>query len=262
VPAANASAWKTGIAEVANDDVVIRGYRLNELIGRITYIEAVFLILTGELPDAPRQKMLDAMFVSVADHGISPSTVISRILASCGTPLQAAVAGGILSIAEYHGGAGEELAHLLVDSVESAKSSEELAATLRGIVIQRRDDRLPLEGFGHPQHPSGDPRARRLLDIAAELGVAGVYTAALRELEAVVSSERGKPLHVNINGAFAALLLDLGFPWQSIRGFVIAPRTIGLVAHVVEEIAQGNRWRHAANQSVEYTGPSIRTLER
>jgi len=58
----------------------------------------------------------------------------------------------------------------------------------------------------------------------------------------------------NITGALAAVMLDLGFPWTSIRGIVISARSLGLTAHVVEELEQGNKWRHAPSEQVEYTG--------
>ncbi len=58
----------------------------------------------------------------------------------------------------------------------------------------------------------------------------------------------------NVLGAQAAILMDLGFPCHAVRGIVISARSLGLTAHLVEELQQGNRWRHAPADTVEYTG--------
>ena len=76
--------WSTEIAEVQSDDVLIRGYRLSQLIGRISFTDSVYLVHTGELPTPQQRAMLDAIFVALIEHGISPSTIIARTLASCG----------------------------------------------------------------------------------------------------------------------------------------------------------------------------------
>jgi len=111
--ASEATEWATGIASAQDDDVVIRGYRLSELVGSITLTGGIFLVWQGRLPSQKELEVLDALFVAVLEHGISPSATISRTLASAGVPVQAAIAGGILSIGDVHGGAGEQLAHAL-----------------------------------------------------------------------------------------------------------------------------------------------------
>lgn len=249
--------WFTSIADVRSDDIIVRGHRLSDLIGQASYIEMVFLLLRGDLPVANESRMLDAIMVSVVDHGISPSSVLARTLASCGTPLQASLAGSMLSIADWHGGSGEELARLLAETLELTGAEEgDLSATCEHIVDSRRRAGQMIPGFGHPQHPEGDPRAAQLLDLASQLGVRGRHCHLLAQLGACLAQSTGRPslMRPNITGAMAALLLDLGFPWQSFRGFVIAARSFGLTAHVLEELAQGSRWRHPPGSVVEYTG--------
>jgi len=261
----DAQSWTTAIAEVQDDDVIVRGYRLSDLVGTVTFVDAIFLVHTGELPSPAKRAMLDAIFVSLIEHGISPSTIITRMLASCGTPSQAAVAGGVLSIADWHGGSGEQLSRVLSEIVTAAQESgrvddEALERHTRQLVADYQARRLRFAGFGHPQHSDGDPRAVALLELADELGVSGTYVRAVRGLEAEIERSRGRRLPLNVTGALAALLQDLGFSWQAIRGLVIAARSAGLVAHVVEELEQGGRWRHASEDEVAYTGPHDRTL--
>jgi citrate synthase len=244
--------WQTSIAEVHVDDVVIRGHRLSDLIGSVTYTDMAFLLIRGSLPNESERAMLDAILVSLADHGISPTTIVARTLASCGTPIQASMAGAMLSIADSHGGSGEEVARILATLVADP-GADPVDAVVEAAVSSGR--RVP--GFGHPQHTEGDPRARQLLAQAAELGVAGVHSAALADLGEALAAGTGRAFlrSANVTGAIAAILLDLGFPAASVRGVVISARCLGLTAHIVEELSQGNTWRHAPADQITYTGP-------
>lgn len=262
----DAGQWATSIAEVQGDDVLIRGYALSDLVGQVTFIDSIFLVHTGELPSVERRQMLDAIFVALIEHGISPSTIIARSLVSCGTPSQAAIAGGVLSIADWHGGSGEQLGEALAAVVAECHglAGDELVVALRqraaDLVADYRSRKQRFEGFGHPQHPDGDPRGKLLFDVADGLGVTGPHVTLTRLLDEEIEVSMGRRLAVNVTGALAALLLDLGFSWRAIRGMVIAPRTAGLVAHVVEELDQGGRWRHVPADQVTYTGPAPRSL--
>lgn len=247
--------WTTAIAEVRADDVIVRGHRLSDLVGSVTYSDMAFLLIRGDLPTDAERSMLDAILVTLADHGISPTTIVARTLASCGTPVQASMAGATLSIADWHGGSGEEVAQILV---EVLTDPADLGDTCRAVVERRRADGRQVPGFGHPQHTEGDPRAIQLLGLARDLGVSGRHQEALVALGDEVAAVTQRPHlgRANVTGALAAVLLDLGFPWRSIRGVVIAARSLGLTAHVVEELEQGNRWRHAPAETVRYTGPT------
>jgi citrate synthase len=228
---------------------------LLDLIGNISYSEMAYLLLAGSLPTSEQTQMLDAIFVALAEHGISPSSIIVRYLASCGTPLQAAIAGAATSIGDYHGGAGEALARVL-ERLVSCSAADEDAMRIKAteLVASYRTEGRRFEGFGHPQHTSGDPRATRLLQLAHEYGVAGAHVRALDLVGEEIAIAIGRTLAVNINGALAAIAMDLGFSWQTVRGLVIAPRVAGLTAHYVEEIEQGGRWRHVSADKVAYTG--------
>lgn len=258
------SSWTTAIAEVREDDVVVRGYALSDLIGQVTYADSIFLVLNGELPTTAQSAMLDAILVSLIEHGISPSTIITRTLTSCGTPVQAALAGGALSIADWHGGAGEALGEELAAGVTVSAAVDDKAVdpALRRyaseMIARYRAQNLRFQGFGHPQHVSGDPRATKLFRLADELGVSGRHTKLARILEEEIERELGRSLPMNVNGAVGALLLDLGFRVGAIRGLVIGARMTGLVAHVMEELDQGNRWRHATHDEINYVGAQRR----
>jgi citrate synthase len=251
--------WETSIADVQVDDVIIRGHKLSDLVGSASYSEMAFLLIRGSLPNGPETAMLDAILVSLVDHGISPAAIVARTLASCGTPIQACMAGAMLSIADWHGGSGEEVAKILASIVaDRGAMAPDAVDPIDALVEASSDGGQRVPGFGHPQHTNGDPRARQLLTLATQLKTAGIHTAALMDLGEALAARTGRSsLRVaNVTGAIAAILLDLGFPWASVRGIVISARSLGLTAHIVEELDQGNKWRHAPADQVTYTGPT------
>jgi citrate synthase len=194
------------------------------------------------------------------EHGISPSSTVTRLLSSYGVPIQAGIAGGVLTFGDIHGGAGQQLARTLHAVVEEIAANgevtdEAIRRAAQEMVADSRARRVPLDGFGHPQHGS-DPRTPILMELAKKVGVYSHHCSLIEHLERELAQAVGRGVPANIDGASAALLLDLGFTWEAARIFVIAPRTVGLAAHYLEEKEQGNTWRHVPSEQVSYTGPS------
>src|SRR5216110_2949104 len=106
--------WNTAITRVEPNKVVVRGYDIAELMGHASFGAAVYLILTSELPSPAVARLMDAILVSSIDHGATPPSALSaRTVASTGATLSAAVAAGVLSINQHHGGAIEDCARQL-----------------------------------------------------------------------------------------------------------------------------------------------------
>ena len=111
-------------------------------------------------------------------------------------------------------------------------------------------------GFGHPLHSAGDPRATRLLALADEKGAAGEHVAMLRAIVAAVPSVYGRALPMNVSGAIPAVMLDVGFPVEALKGIPILARTAGLLAHLLEEERRpiGFTMSHHAEEAIGYDG--------
>jgi citrate synthase len=236
---------------------------VNELIGRISYGDAVYLTLKGELPPENQGKMIEAILVSVIDHGAGPpSTLAARTIASTGAELNAAVAGGILAISHYHGGAIEECMIVLHDAVNyrhqprdtqnTQKTSVEDAA--RWVVETYRAAQKRLSGFGHRLHTQ-DPRTARLFDLAAQWGIAGEFVEMARAIEQAMKESLGKELPINADGAIAALLCEMDFPPALADAFFMMARVPGLVAHIHEEKMREKPMRRIHPTDIEYDGP-------
>ena len=246
--------WRTGIAEVVSteseEEILVRGRKLSELIGSVSFAEMMFLLLTGREATKPQARVLDALLVASIEHGIAPPSMIARCYASYGTSIQAAMAGGIMAFGDTMGGAGEQLAKLLseaVSSIDGEPDDNDLQRLAAEIVV--REGRVP--GYGIPLH-GADPRAPKMLSVAREEGCFGAYCWLTELIEAEIERKTGKAIPLNLDGVGAAVILNLGFPWQLTRMFLITPRSVSFAAHYYEEQQQGTKWRHLPAEDIAY----------
>src|SRR5438477_12728387 len=97
--------WQSSLTSIAPNSILIRGYPVDEMMGRLSFADAVYLVLMGELPTPAIGRMLNAILVSSLDHGVTPpSTLAARNVATSGAPLKDCVAAGILAFGPHHGG--------------------------------------------------------------------------------------------------------------------------------------------------------------
>ena len=239
--------------------ILVRGHDLcEELIGRISFTEHVWLLVTGELASEAQRRVLDAVLVAIAEHGMVPSVQAARMtLAAAPEALQGAVAAGLLGCGSVILGAAEDAGHLLQETVTRAGANKSMREAAREVVREYRAAQRAIPGYGHPLHKDHDPRALRLLAVADELGVRGRYTDAAQAIELVLPEITGKPLAMNISGAIPATLLDAGYPLLALRGAPLLARTASLIAHLLEERARpiGFVLSHAGAMAVDYDGP-------
>jgi len=248
--------WKTGITEVAPNKVAVRGHPVDELIGKITFSQAIYLVLKGEMPSPEVGRMIDAIFVSSVDHGASPPSVLAaRTVASTGSELNASIAAGILAISRFHGGAIEEGMRLFY-RIAALMPEKDLGMedAVGSVLEEMRRDKKRASGFGHRLHTQ-DPRTARLFVLAAELGLSGLHVAISRAVEQALAEQLGKPLPINVDGAIAALLCDLDFPPEIGNAFFIIARTAGLTAHIHEEKTRMRPMRKIHPTDYAYDGP-------
>jgi citrate synthase len=257
--------WKTKITDTYEEEILVRGYDLTELIGRLSFGEMFYLLTRGELPAPNTGKMIDAMLVACADHGIITTSVAARYAIASGTPLQGALAAGVLMIGDVYGGAVEQAACFFHKHGEIAAGKDIDAIAVEIVKNAGKNNKIP--GFGHPLHSKGDPRTIRLFALARQLGVAGKSVALATALESELSRHTGKLIPINADGALGALAIDLGFDWRICRSFMLLSRTAGVLAHAGEELCDGTRWRlpppaeyEARSHEDYYEGPPRRSL--
>lgn len=248
--------WTTSITQIEPNHVRVRGRDIADLMGNASFGAAVYLLLTGKQPDAMIGRLLDAILVSSIDHGVTPpSTLAARNAASTGAPLAACVASGILAINEHHGGAIRDCAMQLGHIVRRCEETgESMDCVAEAVVEEMKREGRRLAGFGHRVH-SNDPRAARLFELAELANASGHHVDAARAVEAVFA-KAGRNLPINVDGAIAAVLADLGIDPRSMNGFFMIARTPGLIAHAIEEQMTQRPMRRIDPAAHRYIGPS------
>jgi len=255
--------WQSSLTEIAPNKILIRGYPVDEMMGRLGFAEAVYLLLMGELPTPAIGRMLNAVLVSSLDHGVMPpSTLAARNVATSGAPLKDCVAAGILAFGPHHGGDIESCMRFLdkgLSLIRAGRSPQEAAETIVQECVAQRE--VP-PGFGHRFH-TRDPRAARLFQMSLELELEGEHVRLLRACERALeqrAQQFDRPLPVNVDGAIAAISADLGFAYELGNAIFLISRLPGLIAHAHEERERQSPMRQIDPKDYDYDGAAQRRL--
>src|SRR5712691_268548 len=201
-PRAQTEGWHSALTYTAPNQVLIRGYPLDELMGRVSFADAVYLLLMGELPTPAIGRMLNAVLVSSVDHGVTPpSTLAARNVATSGAPLKDCVAAGILAFGPHHGGDIESCMRFLDRGLTQMRAGKTVQQAAEALVAECVADNEVPPGFGHRLH-TRDPRAARLFQMALELEVEGEHVRLIRAAERALDQHAanfGRPLPVNVD---------------------------------------------------------------
>jgi citrate synthase len=244
--------FETSVGTSDADSITVMGRDLaEELLGRATFTELAFLLVRRRPPTAAETRLLDAVLISLADHGLTP-TVLAARLTHTGAPesLQGAIAAGLL-------GAGSVFLGVVEDTV---RFLDEIGDDVEGAVAREIEAGRRIPGLGHPVHKVQDPRTPRIYEIAEETGLTGVYLKRLSEVSAAYAKRSGRELPINGAGVAGAALADLGFPTPLLRGFALLARTAGLLGHLAEELQSpiGMRLYREVDERAMYSHPTLR----
>ena len=255
--------WKTKITKVEPNHLVTRGYPQEDLIGSIPFSHVVYLLLRGILPDERQGKMMDAILTACIDHGVTPpSAMATRVVASGGVPLPTAVAAGILSIGDAHGGAIEKGAAFLQEGIIRMKQDQwSFEKTAQILVVESREKKQRILGFGHRVH-TADPRTTRLFDLAKTLEISGDHVNLAKAIEVELKEATGRHLPINVDGAIAAIISDMGFDWRLGKGFFLMGRVAGLTAQAYEEQTEFKPMRKIFTVDHCYDGPKEQSIKK
>ncbi|MBU7573699.1 MAG: citryl-CoA lyase [Hydrogenophaga sp.] len=218
--------------------ILVRGHDLvNDLFNR-DFIDVLALELLGEFPSPPLKRMLNLFLVSATDHGLTPSALSSRLtLHGAPEAMQGALAAGLLGAGSRFLGVIEYSARFLRDALppKDSYTDEELRACAEECVRANKAAKRKIPGVGHPIHVDGDPRCERMFEIARECGYYGVYSRFAVELAAAAARQSGRKIPLNATGAKGAIVLDMGLTPELGKALTMIGRTVGLMAHIIEE---------------------------
>jgi len=255
--------WRTALTQIEPNKILVRGYALDEIMGRLTFGETIYLLLVGEIPSPSMGRLMEALLVSFIDHGATPpSTLAARNTATTGASLRACVASGVLGFGRYHGGDIESCMQFLDAGLALVRQGTNIREAATTIVQKCRDNGEIPPGFGHRFH-TRDPRAARLFQMALELEIEAGHIQMIRAVEMVLHDhpdEHGRTPPVNIDGAIAAVCGDLGIPPTIADALFIISRVPGIAAHADEERQRQQPMRQIDPKDHTYDGPSERRI--
>ncbi|SDH99732.1 citryl-CoA lyase [Alteribacillus bidgolensis] len=260
--------WQTEISQIKKNEVNIRGYKMEDLIGNISYGQMLYLLLCGDILDEKKAKLFESVLVAGADHGPrAPSIAAGRMAATCGISFNSAVATGINLLGDSHGGATEKGMKLLYETWEEARES---GKDLYQVIDSKLDDMLSkkekLPGIGHQLHDD-DPRVNRLYELAepmaAEKEISGVYLDIAEQYRRLLAEKKKRSITMNIDGVAAAIQCEIGLPAEAAKGIFALSRGMGIAAHAFEEMQTGVLVKGPCpndEELVKYTGVENRKL--
>ena len=259
--------WDTSIIDIHPGKIAIRGYPVEQLIGRVRLPEMIWLMLRGELPTQGQADLLEAALVPGVDHGPhAPSIAISRMAITCGLPVNGAMASAINVLDDVHGGAGQQSMELYREIDAEATGDADLVAVASRVIARRSaagEKMVP--GFGHRFHPV-DPRTAPLLALVADAVranvVGGRYARIGDAVEKALSAIKSRHIPMNIDGVTAVVFCELGFEPELGRGLFALSRAVGILAHAWEQKQRGGRIMGPMPPEIpfRYSGPALRDV--
>ena len=194
------------------------------------------------LADGKAASLLRAAMILCADHELNVSAFTARCVASAGANPYAVVIGGLAALEGVrHGGLTRRIEALFDELRRTRDLRKALAERLR------RGERI--EGFGHRLYPDGDPRARLLLALLGETYPKSKELAFARTLAATGESLLGEQPAIDFS--LVAMARVLGLPRDAALAIFAIGRTMGWIAHAIEQYATETVIRPRA----KYVGP-------
>jgi citrate synthase len=231
---------KTEIGYTTPSTIWVRGRDLsNDIIGKLDFVDMIWLLIFGRVPQTREKSMINMLLVTAADHGLTPSAITSR-LTWLGAPesLQGAVAAGLLGAGDTFLGTVQNASEMLrAEAALLREDADDAAVRARAkeMVHEYRAAKRTIAGIGHPIHVDGDPRVPALMALSKANGYFGRHWRLALAITDALREDLGLSLPLNAAGANGAVLADMGIDPLLGRGLALIGRAAGLVAHVYEE---------------------------
>ncbi|MDY6880773.1 MAG: citryl-CoA lyase [Desulfatiglans sp.] len=229
--------YESAITDVGFHKINVRGYPLTDIIRKLTFTEAVFLTIRGNLPSKTEKRVMDAVLCGIVDHGLfAPTGLATRVVASAAPDsIMPGIAAGMLTVGAVTV-SPQDTANVIDEALKMVKEegvSKEEAA--KKIVEDHLTNRKRMPGLGHPLHPTGDPRAIALKEVAVENGLWGEKGDIYETIHKTFIEMTGKNFPINIDGMMGCVLSELGFAPKEMAGVAALSFMPGMIAHAVEE---------------------------
>ncbi len=246
--------WTTGISAIAPEDIYIRGFPMQSLLGRLPFSAIAYLILRGRVPVPAEARMMDVILSSILDYGLQKSgTIAARAVVSVNPQMTAGLSAAMLGAGEF-AVSPEHAGRFILDSYTAYKASgQAMPEQAAALVALLRAEKKRVPGFGHQVFRGVDPRAETLKNFAVETGVWGEVNEWYAAVHAAFRAATGKhDLVMNDIGMLAGIMIQMGFTPPEMTGLALLSTFPGLIAHVSEELQSGVINRIIPDENADY----------
>src|SRR2546428_1088556 len=237
--------YPTGIGTSDATSIHLLGHDLaGELIGHIGFGELALWLATQRRPTPQQVRVFEAVLVSLADHGFTPTAIAARLtLYSAPDALQGGMAAGLLGAGSRFLGVTEDTGRFLAGVLASVagqlpETNEQWDALAKRAVTEQRAAGRFVPGLGHPVHKTVDPRTAVIIEIAEREGLRGPHLRLFEAIGRVHAEVLGRRLPLNGAGVACAAPADIGLPPELLRGVALPARGAGLLRHHAVQAAQ------------------------
>ncbi|MBI4827765.1 MAG: ATP citrate lyase [Nitrospinae bacterium] len=249
--------FKTTISDDRGDEPLYCGYAASDLINKGYEIPHVIgLLWNKKLPTDKEAEMIRRIIMLSADHGPCVSGALTAIIASCaGIPMAQSVAAGMIMIGPRFGGAITDAAKYFNYGLNNYPND------IPGYLAYMKANVGPVPGIGHrvKSVKNPDKRVQELIRAARDLGLRTPHLDYALEVEKVTTGKKDN-LILNVDGCIACILTDMGYPSDTLNGFFILARTIGMIGHWVDQKREGGRLIRLYNYLVNFAAPRRRDV--
>ncbi len=247
---------RTTISDDRGDEPCYDGYPASELINKGYEIPHIIgLLWDKRLISRQEAEIVKRILMLSADHGPCVSGAYATILAACaGIGLSQAVAAGMIMIGPRFGGAVTDAGRYFKHAVDNKMTVDDFLGYMKKNVG-------PVPGIGHRVKSLRNPdkRVKELVGYVKSLNIKTPCLDFALQVEQVTAAKKDN-LILNVDGTMAAVLVDIGFPVDSLNGFFILARTIGLIGHWVDQKRQESRLIRLFDFLVNYAAPKKREV--
>jgi 2-methylcitrate synthase len=193
--------------------------------------ENFFHMCFGKVPAKEVVKAFDVSLILYAEHSFNASTFATRVITSTTSDIYSAVVGGIGALkGPLHGGANEQVMHMLKEVGEPSKAKEWM---LEALVEKKK-----VMGFGHRVYRNGDsrvPTMKKYTEKMADFTGEKKWLEIANILEDTMVSEKG--IHPNLDFPAGPAYYMMGFEIDMFTPVFVMSRITGWSAHIMEQQA-------------------------
>lgn len=218
---------------------------------QLSMAENFFHMCFGKVPSAEVVKAFDVSLILYAEHSFNASTFAARVIASTESDIYSATVGGIGALkGPLHGGANEQVMHMMKEVGEPSKAKEWMLDALA--------KKKKVMGFGHRVYKYGDSRVPTMKKYAQVMANATGQTKWMEMYDILEKTMvEQKKIHPNLDFPAGPAYYMMGFEIDFFTPIFVMARTTGWSAHIIEQ--------HNNNRIIrplsEYTGANERHVQ-